>query len=208
MAWQWPVRIEVDLPGGDVLVLRPLTRRDKAEWVDLRERNADWLRPWEAGVPGERRGRSSFGRLRRGFEEAGRVGAALPFVLENQDRLVGTMQIFDVLWGSRATGSAGYWLDRGATGRGLATWGLAALLDHALLTAGLHRVEIGIRPENTHSLAVVQRLAIPEEGVRRGLMYVDGGWRDHRTFALVQEDLSSGGRAAGGLLRQLRADRP
>ena len=109
-----------------------------------------------------------------------------------------------VRWGARRTASAGYWLARSATGRGYATWALAAALDHALLTAGLHRVEVAIRPENTASLRVVERLALPEEGTARGLMHVEGAWRDHRTFAVLAEDLATGGYAEGGLVPYLR----
>ena len=129
----------------------------------------------------------------------------LPFVIDVEGQLVGSMHLFDLLWGSRGTGSAGYWLDRRATGQGFATWALALLIDHALLEVGLHRVEVAIRPDNERSLAVVQRLALPEEGVRRGHMYVDGRWRDHRCYAVVAEDLRAGGLAPGGLVRRLRS---
>ena len=33
------------------LELRPLRLRDKKEWLDLRRRNHDWLKPWEATSP-------------------------------------------------------------------------------------------------------------------------------------------------------------
>jgi ribosomal-protein-alanine N-acetyltransferase len=68
-------------------------------------------------------------------------------------------------------------------------------------------VEVNIRPENSASLAVVARLDLPEEGVRRGLMHVDGAWRDHRCFAALAEDLRPGGYAEGGLVELLRRRR-
>ncbi len=205
--WRWPVSARTVLPSGEVLTLRPLARGDRTAWEGLRRRNAAWLSPWEATAPGERAARSSFPRLRRDLDRAGREAVMLPFVVDVDGVLVGQMQLFDVVWGSRASGWAGYWLDEGATGRGYATWALALLVDHALLSAGLHRVDVGIRPENTASLAVVRRLAVPEEGVRRGLMHVDGAWRDHRCFAVVAEDLAPGGYAAGGLVEHLRRRR-
>lgn len=207
MSWAWPVELRTVLPGGRFLTLRPVRRSDRAAWEALRSRNADWLAPWESLPPGESRSPTPFGRLRRGFDRAARDGVVLPFVIDVDGRVVGSMHLFDVIWGSRRTGSAGYWLDRDATGNGFATWALATLLDHALLQVGLHRVEVNIRPENSASLAVVARLDLPEEGVRRGLMHVDGAWRDHRCFAALAEDLRPGGYAEGGLVELLRRRR-
>lgn len=204
MSWRWPVSRRTVLPSGRLLTLRPLERADRLAWEALRRRNEAWLSRWESTVPGELRHPLSFRRLRRGLDLAARDGTLLPFVIDVDGELVGQMQLFDVVWGSRASGWAGYWLDEAATGRGYATWALATLVDHALLSAGLHRVEVGIRPENTASLAVVERLGMPEEGLRRGLMHVDGQWRDHRCFAVLAEDLGPGGYAAGGLVERLR----
>jgi len=40
----------VELRAGRV-GLRPLALSDAAAWREVRRRNADWLRPWEATVP-------------------------------------------------------------------------------------------------------------------------------------------------------------
>ncbi|MDO5740397.1 MAG: GNAT family protein [Ornithinimicrobium sp.] len=204
MSWQWPVSVATDLPTGQHLALRALRRSDRAQWQVVRERNHERLAAWEATVPGESSTRTPFGQLRRGSDRAARAGAALPFVIEVDGTLVGAMQLFDVIWSSRRAGSAGYWLDREATGRGYATWALALLIDHVLLGIGLHRVEVAILPHNAPSLAVAARLRLPEEGLRRGLMHVEGHWRDHRVFAVVAEDVAPGGYAQGGLIRLLR----
>ena len=206
MSWAWPVTLTTVLPGGSTLVLRPLARSDREAWQEVRARNARWLAPWESTVPGRPAGRTPFTRLRRSLERAARDGFLLPFVVEADGRLVGQVQLFDVLGGARSSGLVGYWLDEEATGHGYATWAVALLIDHALGTAGLHRVEVAIRPENTASLRVAERLRLPEEGLRRGFRYVDGRWADHRCFAVLAEDLRPGGYAEGGLVDLLRRD--
>lgn len=208
MSWRWPVQVRHLLPDGRRLTLRPLVRGDRVEWETLRERNAGWLTPWESTTPGEAGGQLPFGRLRRGLDRAAREGLTLPFLVDVDGRIAGQVQLFDVLWGARRSGSAGYWLARQATGQGFATWALGALVDHALLDVGLHRVEVSIRPENARSLRVVERLGMPEEGRQRGFMHVDGGWRDHRSFAVVAEDLGPTGYAPGGLVARLRTQHP
>jgi ribosomal-protein-alanine N-acetyltransferase len=67
----------------------------------------------------------------------------------------------------------------------------ALVIDHCFQTLALHRLEINIRPENAPSLRVVQKLGFRDEGVRKGFLHIDGAWRDHRTFALNREELTS-----------------
>ena len=57
-----------DLHEGDV-GLRPIRLRDRAAWRDARQRNADWLRPWDATLAG-RPGATSHRRF--GHDGAGR----------------------------------------------------------------------------------------------------------------------------------------
>lgn len=196
----WPVRLCEVRPDGVEIVLRALTRHDRARWLELREENRDWLRPWEATVPTGPEPAVGFTRLRRVLDRAAREGRVLPFVVEADGLLVGQMQLFDIVWGSRWTASAGYWLDQRATGRGLAVWSLAMLIDHALHEVGLHRVEVAIRPENVASLTVARRLGLPDEGFRAGLVHVDGQWRDHVEFAITDQQLG-----ADRLVDRLRA---
>ena len=63
----------------------------------------------------------------------------------------------------------------------------------------LHRIEINIRPENTPSLRVVEKLGFRDEGRRPRYLHIDGDWRDHQSFALNAEDVP------GGLMARWRA---
>jgi len=126
----------------------------------------------------------------------------LPFTIEYAGELVGQAHLFDISRGSQLSGATGYWLAQKACGRGIATWAVAMLVDHAFEQADLHRVEVNIRTENAASLRVVRRLGLREEGVRSNFIHIDGAWRTHRSFAVTVEDL--GGRLlqdrlAGGL---------
>lgn len=187
----WPVRLHEVRPDGVSVVLRGLTRTDRDRWEQLRRDNLDWLQPWEATVPTGPERSLRFHRLRRLLDRAAREGRLLPFVIEADGQVQGQIQLFDIMWGSRWTASAGYWLARDATGRGLASWALAMLIDHAIHDVGLHRIEVAIRPENAASLAVAQRLGLVDEGYRVGLVHVDGAWRDHREFVVTAEQLGT-----------------
>ena len=75
---------------------------------------------------------------------------------------------------------------------------VALVIDHCFTPAGLHRIEIAIRPENSNSLRVVEKLGLREVGYAPRFLHIDGAWRDHRLYAVTVEE------CPGGLLARLR----
>lgn len=189
---QWPFVLSAPHPDGDRVVLRPLRRGDRVEWERLRERNREWTAPWESRspVPGAP---LPFRRLVRFYDRSAIAGLIQPFVIERHERIIGHVALSGIVMGAQRGGTAGYWVDRDHVGCGIAPLALAVLVDHALGALELHRVEVNIRPENTASIRVVNKLGFRHEGVRRSFLYVDGAWRDHHLFALTTED--RGGRS-------------
>jgi ribosomal-protein-alanine N-acetyltransferase len=94
--------------------------------------------------------------------------------------------------GSAQFASMGYWIDRDFAGRGVMPRAVAMAIDHCFFTAGLHRVEIAIRPENSNSLRVVEKLEIREVGFAPRFLHIDGAWRDHRIYAVTVEECPEG----------------
>lgn len=187
--YDWPLRLRHRLPGGHELVLRELTPGDEAEWLQLWSDNVGGLTAAMTTDPAGPGAPSSYGQVIERLDAKARAGEHLPFVMAYDGRLVGQMQVTDVLRGGHQRGSAGYWVDQEHRGRRIAVYGLAMLIDEALGGFGLHRVEVAIRPENAASLSVAHRLGLRSEGLSRGLMYIDGGWRDHEVFAVTAEEI-------------------
>lgn len=197
MARGWPVRLR----EGDV-ALRPLRRSDAAAWLDLRARNEEWLRPWEATAPEPPQGRPpTFAAYARVLARQARAGEALPFAVVHDGELVGQLTVASITRGSLCSASIGYWVSEHVAGRGIIPTAVALAVDHCLGPVGLHRVEIAIRPENAASLRVVAKLGLREEGVRERYLHIQGAWRDHRTFAVTAEEVP------GGLLARWRGTR-
>jgi [ribosomal protein S5]-alanine N-acetyltransferase len=183
----WPI----ELSDGTV-TLRPLHRRDGRSWNAVRSANVQWLAPWEATHP-EGSGRPlTFGAMVRSFDREARAGRMLPLVALLDDRLVGQVTVSGIVWGSLRSGQIGYWVDRAVAGRGVMPTAVAMIVDHCLFNLGMHRLEVNIRPENTASLRVVEKLGFRPEGVRRRYLHIDGAWRDHATFAITPEDVPGG----------------
>ena len=184
----WPVR----LTHGEI-TLRPLAVSDQKAWRSARERNASWLVPWDATVPPGGEGRpTTFRSLVRRLNAMARAGTTYPFALEVDGEFAGQVTVNNIVRGSAQFASIGYWIDHAYAGRGLVPRAVALVIDHCFFTAGLHRIEICIRPENTNSLRVVEKLGLREIGLAPRFLHIDGAWRDHRIFALTVEEVPGG----------------
>jgi ribosomal-protein-alanine N-acetyltransferase len=105
---------------------------------------------------------------------------------------VGQVNASNIFRGVLRSASVGYWIDSAAAGRGIMPTSVALMIDHLLGPVGLHRVEINIRPENTNSLRVVEKLGLRQEGYHARFLDIDGSWRDHLTFAITIEETADG----------------
>ncbi len=193
----WPVTLSVPPVG-----LRPLRYRDARAWDQLRRRNTDWLRPWDATSSDPRAAPVSFRSMVRRLNAQARMGESLPWALTVHDALAGQVNVSGIVRGSAQSAHIGYWIGQEFAGHGYVPTGVAMAIDHCLLGMGLHRVEINIRPENAASLRVVEKLGLRAEGRRERYLHIDGDWRDHLSFAVTVEEVPD------GLLARWRRDTP
>lgn len=189
------------LSYGPVL-LRALRRRDARAWVAERLANEQWLRPWESVPIGqswvswsERHSVAGFHQLVRQQRQGVRAAQQIPYGVFLDGRLAGQVNVMNVVHGAFNSAHLGYWVSQRVAGRGVMPTAVALLADHAF-AAGLHRLEANIRPENTASIRVVQKVGFQPEGRRRRYLAVDGQYRDHDGWVLLAEDLPGGVLAA------------
>jgi [ribosomal protein S5]-alanine N-acetyltransferase len=172
---------------------------DAAAWKEVRGRNAGWLRRWEATVPpGDDTAPRNFRGLVRELRRQARARRALPFAVTVDDVFAGQLTVTNIVGGSARWAQLGYWIDQRFAGQGIIPTAVAMVVDHCLFEMGLHRIEVAIRPENTASLRVVEKLGFTEVGYAPRYLHIDGDWRDHRLFAITAEECD------GGVLRRLR----
>jgi [ribosomal protein S5]-alanine N-acetyltransferase len=188
----WPAR----LTAGEVVV-RPLAYADAGPWRDARRRNAAWLRPWDATVPpGAEARATSFRTLVRRLHRQARAGTTYPFAIEvlgpDGASFVGQVTVNNIVRGSAQFASVGYWIDQRYAGRGIMPRAVALVIDHCFSAAGLHRIEVAIRPENTNSLRVAEKLELREVGFAPRYLHIDGDGRDHRIYAITVEECPEG----------------
>jgi ribosomal-protein-alanine N-acetyltransferase len=190
----WPVA----LADGPVL-LRPYRRSDAAAWSEVRRANRAWLAPWEPSVPGdwdELNSPAAYRFVHRDQRRSSRRGESMPFAVCLDGRFVGHINLGNIVRRAFCSGYVGYWVDGRTAGRGVIPTAMALAVDHAFRAGGLHRVEVNIRPENTPSRRVVEKLGFREEAYHPRYMHIDGAWRDHIGYAMTADEVA----AEGGLL--------
>jgi ribosomal-protein-alanine N-acetyltransferase len=159
----------------------------------VRGRNVEWLRRWEATLPpGSLSAATGFATMVRESRRSARRGAALPFVVTYDGHLAGQVTVSGITWGSARWGQVGYWVDRAVAGRGVIPTAVALVADHCFGVVGLHRLEVAVRPENTASLRVAEKLGFRREGYAPRYLHIDGAWRDHVLLALTSEEVGRG----------------
>ena len=194
------------LADGPV-VLRPYRRSDGRAWSEVRIANRAWLAPWESAPPGpwaEMNSTRAYGYVYADMRRTARRGDSMPFAVclteDGHERLVGHLNLGNIVRRAFSSAYAGYWVDHRVAGRGVIPTALALAVDHAFGPGGLHRIEVNIRPENKPSRRVVEKLGFREEAYHERYMHIDGGWRDHLGYALTSEEVA----AEGGLLARWR----
>ena len=174
------------------VVVRGITLRDWKALEKALGNNRPWLQPWEATHPVIPAKPEDTKTSIRHLLQYAKAGTVLPMVLEADNQLIGQLNVSQITYGSLSSASLGYWIIPAFAGRGIMPVAVAMVVDHLFFEMGLHRVEVCIRPENTASLRIVEKLGFRFEGLRRNFIHIDRKWRDHYCFALVVDEVPTG----------------
>jgi [ribosomal protein S5]-alanine N-acetyltransferase len=175
---------------GEGIYLRPAQAGDYSVWSSLRENSRDFLTPWEPTWPADDLTRSAFRRrIRRQDEEIARDESfAFLIFQEGSHLLLGGITIGGIRRGVAQTASLGYWMGAPHAGRGIMTRAVAAAAAFGFSTLRLHRLEAACIPSNIASATLLERNGFQREGFARAYLCINGAWRDHYLFGLLEGD--------------------
>lgn len=177
---------------GRRVMLRPLAASDWQQWSEVRQRNDQWLTPWEplrpANLLDPTRDRDAFTSRCNARDRDRQVGIAYGFGVFIGADFAGEINLNGVVRGAQQSGTIGYWIDREKAGNRYIAEGVAAVLRCAFEQLHLHRLEICIVPRNLNSRRVVEVLALRDEGVAQRFLEINGTWEDHIRYAITAEE--------------------
>jgi ribosomal-protein-serine acetyltransferase len=86
------------------------------------------------------------------------------------------------------TGAIGYWLNKGASGKGIITKSCVKLLDYGFEEMQLNRIEIKAAVKNFKSQAIPEKLKFTKEGILRQAEIVNGEYLDLFIYAMLKDE--------------------
>jgi len=170
------------------VTVRALVREDAGPLADLYLANLEHLAPTQPTRDEEfytaagQRGRVAAAMADR------EQGRSLPFVIEVDGRLAGSLNVTNIVLGAFCSGSLGYWVAADAVGRGVATSAVRQVVDDCFTNHGLHRLEAGTLVDNLASQKVLERTGFTLIGRAPRYLRIAGQWRDHLLFQRLADD--------------------
>lgn len=175
---------------GDGVFLRYPEMTDYRQWSELRHQSRDFLTRWEPVWPADELSRAAFRRRLRRYTREVRNDLAYPFlVFRTADKvLLGGCTVSNVRRGVQQCASIGYWIGQPYARQGRMFAAMRAILPFAFSTLALHRLEAACIPENEASRNLLRKLGFREEGRALRYLQINGEWRDHVLYGLLQDE--------------------
>lgn len=114
----------------------------------------------------------------------------------NAPRVVGRINLSNIVRGAFQSASVGYWVGGRYNGRGLATAAVKEMKSIAFGELDLHRLEAGTLPRNIASQRVLERNGFERFGLAPRYLRIAGEWQDHILFQVLNGDASASASAS------------
>lgn len=165
---------------------RLLTMDDATELAKILTENREFLAEWD---PLHSDDFFTVERQSALLEQALRdhtAGTSVPLaVLDDEGRIVGRLNINNVVRGALQSASIGYWVSRSHNGQGLATGAVTEAVRIAFDQLGLHRLQAETLIRNTGSQKVLSRNGFTPYGIAPQYLRIAGQWQDHILYQLL-----------------------
>ncbi|MFC0551376.1 GNAT family N-acetyltransferase [Planotetraspora thailandica] len=162
------------------MTLRPFTVHDQDEFIGLVRASAELHYPY-MNLPATP---EDFQAFMRRYDDPEAAEAHLVYERET-GAVAGYVTLNSIIRGRLQSAAIAYAAFAPFGGRGYMSEGLGLVVRHAFENLRLHRLEAQIQPDNTRSIKLVQRAGFRYEGLAPELLFIDGAWRDHERWVLL-----------------------
>ncbi|MDO5723656.1 MAG: GNAT family protein [Flaviflexus sp.] len=172
--------------------LRVVTLDDVPGLTDLLSDSRSYLQPFEP-----RRNDSYFQRdyqaqIIRAKLLAYESGRSVPFLIVDGEKILGQLALSGIEMGALKSAFIGYWVARDYTDREVATSAVRRAREYAFGELGLHRLQAATTVENIPSQRVLAKVGFERIGYAPHYMEINGMWRDHLLFQLINQEITPG----------------
>ena len=175
---------------GQRVFLRPPKRRDALKWQKLRMSSKSFLVPWEPSWDASSCTRRAYLRYFKNSNYLANMDRAYSFLIFKTDDkiLLGGINIGNVRRGVSQSASLGYWIGEKYARNGYMKEALKLLIPSLFVDLRLNRIEAATLEENVASKNLLKKIGFKKEGVLRKYLKINGAWRDHILYGLLEND--------------------
>ena len=175
---------------GDRVFLRPPKRRDALKWQKLRMSSKSFLVPWEPSWDASSCTRRAYLRYFKNSNYLANMDRAYSFLIfKTEDKtLLGGINVGNVRRGVAQSASLGYWIGEKHSRNGYMKEALNLLIPSLFIDLRLNRIEAATLEENIASKNLLKKIGFKKEGVLRKYLKINGTWRDHILYGLLEND--------------------
>ena len=171
-------------------VLRLPRFSDYRQWMKLRSESRRFLEPWEPAWRADELSESAFRARVLRYEQEYASGQAVPLILVGREdgMLLGGLTVGYIRRGAAQCCMIGYWMGERHAGKGHMFAALKLVIPYIFSSLQLHRIEAACIPDNTRSIRLLEKAGFQREGYLREYLKINGEWRDHVIYSLLQAD--------------------
>jgi len=175
---------------GERVFLRPPKRRDALKWQKLRISSKSFLVPWEPSWDASSCTRRAYLRYFKNSNYLANMDRAYSFLIfKTEDKtLLGGINVGNVRRGVSQSASLGYWIGEKHSRNGYMKEALKLLIPSLFVDLRLNRIEAATLEENIASKNLLKKIGFKKEGVLRKYLKINGTWRDHILYGLLEND--------------------
>ena len=175
---------------GERVFLRPPKRRDALKWQKLRMSSKSFLVPWEPSWDASSCTRRAYLRYFKNSNYLANMDRAYSFLIfKTEDKtLLGGINVGNVRRGVSQSASLGYWIGEKYSRNGYMKEALNILIPSLFVDLRLNRIEAATLEENIASKNLLKKIGFKKEGVLRKYLKINGAWRDHILYGLLEND--------------------
>ena len=168
-------------PSATRVTLRHVELTDCEEFLMLMRKSRELHHPWIFPPLTEAAFEQYVARMERDDNEGMLVCE------RSYGRMVGVINFNNMVRGALLSASLGYYAGAPYSGEGYMSEGLELAKYHAFTNLLLHRLEANIQPGNHRSIELVKRCGFTKEGYSPAFLFIDGAWRGHERWAIVDD---------------------
>lgn len=170
---------------GKNIEVKNLTPENSQEMLEYYTRNIEHLKAFEPSRDGSFYTYAAhYSMLMESYKQL-IEGSAFDLGIFKDNKIIGKIKLSNIVYGVFKNAFIGYSIDGEEQGRGYMKEAVELVVKYAFEELELHRVEASAMVDNIRSQRVLEACGFKEIGISEKYLFINGEWRDHKIFSVL-----------------------